>query len=143
MTVPNHNYPFFWDPINWILEHLFGTHLKSGFWAGLWNQHLRLYKPEEIKTSVEIADMNIRKVESLTWWCLPFNHNLMHFAAVRLHGGELSNDMKQAINKYETGELEQPLYIRILFKIVNEIDRLNDRWSPEGAGVGVLVVSVK
>ena len=49
LTVPNHNYPFFWDPLNWTLEHFWGTHIKSGFWSGLWNQHLRLYKPDEIK----------------------------------------------------------------------------------------------
>src|SRR3989344_3027082 len=52
VTVPNHNYPLLWDPVNWILEHFFNTHVSSGFWAGLWNQHLRLYKPHEIKKSV-------------------------------------------------------------------------------------------
>lgn len=33
VTVPNSNYPFFWDPINKILETIFHTHIKNGFLA--------------------------------------------------------------------------------------------------------------
>ena len=49
LTTCNIDYPFFWDPINWILQHFFNTHIRSGFWAGIWNQHTRLYKKEYIE----------------------------------------------------------------------------------------------
>lgn len=138
VTVPNHNYPFFWDPVNWVLEHFFRTHIKSGFWSGLWNQHLRLYKPKEIKESVRKAGFKIEKIESMTWWCLPFNHNLMHYAAVRLYGGSLSSTMSKAVSKYQIG-VKRPLLIEFAFQLVNTIDKLNDYFQPRDSGVGVLV----
>ena len=69
LTVPNHSYPLFWDPLNWVLEHLFDTHIKSGFLAGLWNQHERLYTSRQIKKVLEKAGFGVKKVESLTFWC--------------------------------------------------------------------------
>jgi ubiquinone/menaquinone biosynthesis C-methylase UbiE len=41
LTVPNKNYPFSYDPINYILEGLFKRHLPIGLWGF---GHLRLYK---------------------------------------------------------------------------------------------------
>jgi 2-polyprenyl-6-hydroxyphenyl methylase/3-demethylubiquinone-9 3-methyltransferase len=142
LTVPNTNYPFLWDPINWVLEHFFRTHIKSGFWAGLWNQHIRLYKPEEIKRSVLRAGFRVEKIESLTWWCLPFNHNLMNLAARNLYGGNLSPRMVKTISKYEKN-IKRPLLVNFVFGIVNLVDRFNDIYQPEKNGVGVLVKSSK
>lgn len=142
LTVPNHNYPFLWDPVNWVLEHFFGTHIKGGFWAGIWNQHERLYKPGEIKGVVERAGLKVELVESLTWWCLPFNHNLLHFAAKKLYGGELSTELALSISKYEKNP-RRPFYIEVAFKIVNTLDRLNDLYQPENRGVGVFVKAKK
>lgn len=142
VTVPNHNYPLLWDPVNWILEHFFRTHVKTGFWAGLWNQHLRLYEPEEIKKLVVKAGFKVEKVECLTWFCLPFNHNLMHFAAVKLYGGSLSPAMSRATSKYETG-FKKPVLVEVAFRIVNVVDSLNDYFQPNRSGVGVLVKALK
>lgn len=143
ITVPNHNYPLFWDPVNWMLEHFFNTHVKSGFWSGLWNQHLRLYRPNEIKRSVVKAGYKIEKVESLTWWCLPFNHNLMHYAALSLHSGTLSKDTKKAINKFEIGKEKKQLLVSSAFSVVNLIDKLNDYFQPKNSGVGVFIKATK
>lgn len=142
LTVPNKNYPFFWDPVNWILEHTTGKHIKEGFWAGLWNQHLRLYKPNEIKKSVEKAGFKVEKIESMTWWCLPFNHNLMHYAAVKLYGGSLSPVMAKVVSKYEI-KIKRPFLIEFAFQIVNGVDRLNDYFQPKESGVGVLVKAMR
>ena len=53
ITVPNHNYPFLWDPVNKILEFLCKKHIRKGFWAGIWRQHLRLYNFSEITNLLE------------------------------------------------------------------------------------------
>ncbi len=143
ITVPNHNYPFLWDPVNWMLEHLVGIHIKSGFWAGIWNQHLRLYTPEEIQKVVKKAGFKVKKVESLTWWCLPFNHNLIHFFARKLYGGDLSKEMAKAVSKYETRKQTKPWFIGLIFSIVNFADKLNDIWQPENTGVGIFVLAEK
>ena len=142
LTVPNHNYPFFWDPVNWVLENFFNTHIRSGFWAGIWNQHKRLYKPEEIKEAVEKAGFKVETVESLTWWCLPFNHNLLHFMARRLYGDTLSSSTTEAVSKFESSK-KKPFLIETAFKIVNLVDRLNDLSQPKNRGVGVFVKARK
>ncbi|MCS7091846.1 MAG: methyltransferase domain-containing protein, partial [Patescibacteria group bacterium] len=142
VTVPNKNYPFFWDPVNWILQHFFGTHIKEGFWAGIWNQHLRLYTPEELAKVIEKSGLKILKLQSLTYWCLPFNHNLMHLAARGLHSGKLDKSLSKAINKFENNP-KRPFYINLAFKIVNLVDKLNDLYQPSGSGVGVLAVVTK
>lgn len=142
LTVPNHNYPLLWDPVNWILEHFAGTHIESGFWSGLWNQHLRLYKPEEIENVVKKAGFKIEKIEATTWWCLPFNHNLLNFAAVTLHSGGFSKDVSRSINKFESAS-NRSLLIDFVFGLVNVFDGINDLYKPENVGVGVYVSAKK
>jgi len=138
LSVPNANYPFFWDPINWILENLFSTHIKSGFWAGIWNQHERLYAPKEIKKVLEKIGFKVEILESLTFWCLPFNHNLLHLGAKMLYGGGFSTKTTSAASKYEKNP-KRPFLIDLFFKLVNGVDKLNDYWQPKGKGVGVFI----
>lgn len=140
VSVPNHNYPFLWDPVNWTLEHLLGTHIKSGFWAGLWNQHLRLYKPDEIKKAVKKAGFNVKKIESLTFWSLPFNHYLINLFARGLYSGNMSDKLVSAMSKFED-KPKRPWLIDFAFKGVGVVDYLNDIFSPKDKGVGVLVVA--
>ncbi len=138
LSVPNANYPFLWDPVNWTLEHLFGTHIKSGFWAGIWNQHIRLYKPLQIQKVAEKAGFKILGLESLTFWCLPFNHNLVHLVARGLYGGGFSKHVTESISKYKTHP-KKPFLISLAFGFANAIDRLNDIYQPKRKGVGVFV----
>lgn len=126
LTVPNHNYPFFWDPVNWILEHFFGTHIKSGFWAGIWNQHLRLYSPEEAKKVVQKAGFSIKIVESVTHYSLPFNHNILNLAARMLYGGRMNPQLVQDISKFSTGKKRKISFVTVVFDFVDKIDKLNN-----------------
>ena len=142
LTVPNYNFPFLWDPINWVLQNVFGTHIKSGFWAGIWNQHIRLYKPEQIKNVVEAAGFNVSLAEPLTFWSLPFNHNLMHFAAKKLYGGNLSREIIKAVSKFEITSKKSGIF-NYAFKFVNFVDKLNDLWTPKSWGVGIFILAKK
>lgn len=142
LTVPCHNYPLFWDPINWVLEHTIGTHVRSGFFAGLWNQHERLYKPEGIRKVVEKAGFTVEQYETMTWWCLPFNHYIVNLVARLLAHGNLSNDTKASLSKF-TKAPKRPWYLNTAFGFVNTLDKMNDLWHPKNRGVGVFVKAVK
>ncbi len=142
LSVPNANYPFLWDPVNWTLEHLFNTHVRSGFWAGIWNQHRRLYSPKRITDRVKKAGFKVNRVKSLTWWCLPFNHNLVNLVARQLYGGKLSSETVESISKYSHGRNKSFIF-KLAFGFVNLIDKLNDVWSPKGSGVSVVVIATK
>lgn len=136
LTVPNHNYPLFWDPINWVLEQFFGIHIKSGFFAGIWNQHIRLYKPKEIVRVAEKAGFKILDLKSLTYWCLPFNHYIVNFVARVLAHGGLSTESKKALSKY-TKVPKRSVFLNMAFVFVNVLDGLNDFWQPRSRGVSV------
>ena len=51
ITVPNANYPFWWDPINRTLETIFHTHIRRGWLAGIWANHVRLYTPDKLRAA--------------------------------------------------------------------------------------------
>ncbi len=56
ITVPNKNFPFFWDPLNWILMHFFKTHINKNIWwlAGICADHERLYQEKSwINSSIQ------------------------------------------------------------------------------------------
>lgn len=142
LSVPNANYPFLWDPLNRILESFWGTHVKSGFWAGLWNMHIRLYKPQQIKKVMQKAGFKLRVVKSLTWWCLPFNHYIINATAIAIHSGKMNPDLKAAVNKYETN-VRRPFILNLAFWFANTIDSLNNYFPNSSSGVGVFVVATK
>lgn len=80
VTVPHHNFPFFWDPLNWILMHLFNTHTPKDMWwlSGVWADHVRLYTEEELSSLVKQAGFNVKKVKRLIRYCLPFTHFIIY-----------------------------------------------------------------
>ncbi len=80
ITVPNKNFPFLWDPLNWILMKLFNTHINKNIWwlAGIWADHERLYSLKEITNLIKNSDLKIEKAEQLIRWCWPFSHFLLY-----------------------------------------------------------------
>lgn len=79
ITVPNKNYPFLWDPINWVLERFFHTHISSrNLWfAGIWAYHVRLYGEDELLEKVKRQGFKIDSIARTTHFCLPFAHFLL------------------------------------------------------------------
>lgn len=80
ITVPNENFPFLWDPINWILTKAFNTHVNKDIWflAGIWAGHERLYKEENLKELIESSKfkiLNLSKIINCSW---PFSHFLLY-----------------------------------------------------------------
>lgn len=142
LTVPHANYPFLWDPLNWMLEHFFNFHIKSGFFAGIWNQHIRLYRPDQIKQVLEKAGFKVKKLESLTFWCLPFNHYLVNLVARYLSQKYNQGTPNISLNKFTTSPIGSPL-LNLAFWTVNMLDRLNDLWQPKEVGVSVFVKAIK
>lgn len=76
ITVPNKNYPFFWDPINWVLERFFHTHIPSHvlWFAGIWAYHVRLYGEDELLEKVKNQGFKINGITRTTHFCFPFAH---------------------------------------------------------------------
>lgn len=140
LTTCNIDYPFLWDPVNWILQHLLGTHIKSGFWAGIWNQHLRLYKISNLNSIIKKSKFKVEISEFLTRWCLPFNHYLVNLIARLFYQGTLPKSISKGLNKFE-GE-RGSILVRSIFWLVNTYDYLNDLF-PGKNGVSIFVKARK
>lgn len=143
ITVPNHNYPFLWDPLNWILERCLGKRIKSGFWAGIWNMHLRLYYREEIEALIKRAGFKVRAVEFLTHYCVPFNHIILYGLKKLLVSGLLPENMSNTADKFSASKERQSGLIRLGYKILEFIDRGNDAQNKERSCAAILVKAVK
>lgn len=140
LTTCNITYPFFWDPINWILQHFFNTHIKSGFWAGIWNQHTRLYKKDQVNKLIKNAGFEIEQNESLTSWCLPFNHYIVNFIAILFYSNKLPKDLASSMNKFKNNK--QPFLVGLCFWVINLLDSLNDLF-PQDFGVSIFIKARK
>lgn len=89
-TVPNADYPFAWDPVNWLLEVMRLRPVRSGLFAGIWANHERLYRPDQLSEQVSGAGLVPGPVIRQTRYCLPFSHNLIYgFGRALLEGGIL------------------------------------------------------
>lgn len=142
LTTPNKDYPFLWDPVNWILEHFFNFHIKSGFFAGIWNQHLRLYKSEVLRKKMEEVGFKVTLSELLTNWCLPFNHYLLNLGCRLLFHKRLSHSLLQDINKFNKPKNKKTPFAKFLFWFVNTFDKLNDIF-PSSSGVSIFIKATK
>ncbi|MCL5073873.1 MAG: class I SAM-dependent methyltransferase [Actinobacteria bacterium] len=143
LTVPNANYPFLWDPVNWLLERIFKTHVKSGFWAGIWNQHIRLYKPQQIRDALEKAGFYVSKVEVQTKWCLPFNHYLINIGARMLKAQMLPNNLRSQVNKFEEFDSKQRSFIpKLYFGMAEFADSFNKK-NNSNVGMTIFVKAEK
>jgi len=80
VTVPNENFPFLWDPVNWFLMKAFKTHINKNIWwaAGIWADHDRLYTKETLKKALQDKEMKIITMRNYLTNCWPFSHFLLY-----------------------------------------------------------------
>lgn len=125
VTVPHWNYPFFWDPINYILQRVFKTHVRSGFWAGVWNFHERLYRTYELKELFIDAGFKIERFDCLTHYGLPFNHYLTNIGfRLRTHKN-VPIQMRQSMSKFQRDR--KKTWFSYILSFINWFDKRNDR----------------
>ena len=140
LTTCNINYPFLWDPINWILQHIFKTHIKRGFWSGIWNQHLRMYNQKDLEKLIKDVNFKISLSEILTSWCLPFNHYIVNLVArliaKYIYLNKISERFAKGLTRFKNDE--QPFLLKSAFHFVNMLDKLNDL-IPQDFGVSIFV----
>lgn len=145
ITVPNRNYPFLWDPINKTLEAFFHTHIKNGFWAGIWNMHTRLYTVNEIAQIAKEVNLEVVSLEALTHYCIPFNHLFLNGMKRLLNTGVLPKTLGNAADKFTYRENKQSLLnpVTLGYAVFNFIDRLNEHIPNENSSVSIAMKAVR
>jgi SAM-dependent methyltransferase len=135
ITVPNADYPFWWDPINRTLEFLFRTHISHGMFAGIWANHVRLYRREQLRAAVQSAGFQIEEERAFTHHSFPFIHNLVYGIGMPLlEKGMLPEKMAQAADRTtfdkNDGSLLNPINLGLA--VFNWFDRANVMNEPLG-----------
>jgi SAM-dependent methyltransferase len=146
ITVPHANYPFLWDPINWTLERLLGRPIRRGPLAGIWANHVRLYRREELRSAVERAGLVVEVERSFTHTSFPFIHNLVYgLGKPLLESGLLPQGMANAADRttfdQNRGSLLNPVTLGI--SVLNWFDRPNALDEPPGRSTVNLAVKAR
>ena len=142
VTVPNANYPLFWDPINKILERLFNWHISSGPLAGLWANHVRLYTDSQLRAAVDEAGFLIEEERYMTHHCFPFIHNLVYgLGKPLLESKMLPQSMHSLADRHDfqtTGSRFNPVKLGVA--LFNAFDRKNSHnEGPDRATVNLAI----
>lgn len=135
ITVPNANYPFWWDPINKTLETLFHTHIQHGPLAGLWANHVRLYTRDQLRDAALNAGFEVEEERAFTHYSFPFIHNLVYgLGKPLLEAGALPDNMATAANRLTFDQNDGSLFnpINLGLKVFNFFDRHNVMNEPPG-----------
>jgi SAM-dependent methyltransferase len=147
ITVPNANYPFWWDPINRSLEAVLQTHIQRGVLAGIWANHLRLYTREELRRAVIEAGLEVVDERAFTHHAFPFIHNIVYgFGKTALEAGVLPAGVAQAANRHDvTGQRGSALNpVNVGLRLFEWFDRKNVMDEPLGrATVNLCILARK
>ncbi len=134
ITVPNANYPFWWDPVNKTAESLFGTHVKRGFFAGIWALHERLYTEEALRQVVTDSGLSIVDFRRFTHHAFPFIHNLVYgLGKELLEAGALPAGMAASADRHAIRTGRRPINpVTIGLALFEWADRRNRMEEPYG-----------
>jgi len=137
-TVPCNNYPFIWDPVNKVVETITRRrrHIRSGFWAGTWAGHLRLYSPELLSAHFLQAGFNPIQIERIAGWCLPFNVNLLRIGAVLFYGNRMPQSVGRSFDRF-TDRGSPSGISAVILCLIGVLERVNERWPRRRAAVGI------
>jgi SAM-dependent methyltransferase len=146
ITVPNANYPFLWDPINWTLERVFNTRIRRGPLAGIWANHVRLYRREQLREAVEQAGFVVEVERAFTHVSFPFIHNLVYgLGKPLLESGVMPERMAAAVDRttfdQDDGSRLNPL--RVGIAALNWFDRPNQLDEPPGRSAVNLAIKAR
>ncbi len=131
LSVPNANYPFWWDPLNKTLELLFDTHVPSNIWwlAGIWADHERLYTSDGIRRALEQSEFEVDDLQAFTHYCLPFQHFLLYGIGKNLlQRGFLPDAVARSADRFRADETRESVLnpMSLALKLLHWIDRRND-----------------
>ncbi len=130
ITVPNADYPFWWDPVNKARQALGLGPVRRGFWAGIWAHHERLYRRDELVARVEEAGFSVEDVRQFTHYCLPFTHNIVYgFGKEALERGWLPKGLTRQADRFDYADAPHSPWNPIAWGLAlfDRVDRLNDR----------------
>ena len=127
LTVPQRDYPFWYDPINRVAEG-FGRPIRRGPFAGIWANHYRLYRPDEVTARLREGGFQILETRNLTHYCFPFTQTIVYtFGKGAVERRLLPEFVLRSAHRFRSednaGSAWNP--INWVLALFNAVDRLN------------------
>ena len=146
VTVPHADYPFAWDPVNWVAEALGIGPVRLGLFAGIWANHERLYRPKELSDLIKAAGFRPGSVIRQTRWAFPFTHNIVYgFGRALLEGGLLPRGWTSGgLRGGDTAARGAPGALNPVVwgvRLIRLVDRLNGNGTETGPSQNLCVVA--
>ncbi len=141
VTVPHKNYPFFYDPVNFVMERVRDRHLPIGIWGF---GHTKLFDRERLSRLLAEADFSVVKTELLTHSFCGFLEGYIPTFLQPLFKSNAKNEQGVESKKRKEAVWRFSYRIPRLFSSILEkliaVDRRLGRHSERG--VGLLMVAV-
>jgi 2-polyprenyl-6-hydroxyphenyl methylase/3-demethylubiquinone-9 3-methyltransferase len=128
LTVPQKDYPFLYDPINRVAEGLFRHPIRRGPFAGIWANHYRLYRPEEVVARVHGAGFEVLEVRNLTHFCFPFTQTIVYtFGKGAIERGLLPDFLLRSTHRFRSEDNKGSPWnpVNWVLALFDAVDRLN------------------
>ena len=139
LSVPNIQFPFLWDPLNWLLMRLFNTHIDKNIWwlAGIWADHESLYSQDELKKIITDNSFMVKRVKNVIHWSWPFSHFILYGI-----GKNIVERLEfPGVSRFE---FKQPNPIVVLFAYIMKLpSTLLDRIFPSASSVNICTLIEK
>lgn len=122
ITVPHLNFPFFWDPLNYLLIKLFNKHINKSIWwlAGIWADHERLYSKATLLNLLNKTGFKTNAFRYSTHYCWPFMHFWLYGLGKNL---VLYFPKLNQFNRFSFKDKKESLLVKII-KWPNKQERL-------------------
>lgn len=137
VTVPHADYPFAWDPVNRVLEWAGRRPITRGPIVGIWTDHVRLYRPGELRERLTGAGFVVDELDEQTHHALPFNHFLLYgVGRVLVERRLLPPGARRAASRYQptgaggAGGEGGSVAIGLVRRLAQRVDRRNDHLPP-------------
>lgn len=145
VTVPHADYPFLWDPVNYVREALGLGHFAAGPLAGIWTNHRRLYSPERLRAVVASSGLEVTHLRLETRYAFPFSHLLVYgLGRWLVEHGLAARDGRGSAGRSALWTDERRLTpSRMLAAAVTAADRLNRDSYAQGPTVSICLRAVK
>ena len=130
ITVPHKHYPFWYDPINYVLEGLSLPPIRRGVLAGIWMYHERLYTPAELRARLTDAGFAVEDMREVAHYGFPFTHFLVYgLGKAALEHNLLPDFMSRSAHRFRSEENPGHWWNPVNWALwmLNRIDRLNDK----------------
>jgi SAM-dependent methyltransferase len=130
ISVPNANYPFWWDPINRTWTGLGGEPIRRGPIVGIWTNHKRLYQASELPERLTEAGFEVETIEQSTHYCFPLMHLLVYgIGKPLLERNLLPGPMVRSADRFHgeqnRGSRLNPINLGV--SVFRAVDRINER----------------